>query len=114
MEKVEYTQGKRYADIMKTMWFTFFYAPAIPLGLVFSLLNLIYYYWIDMYNVMKRRTIKETLSAHVSIEMIENLEMTIILYAIGNITFSWLLFENVDPLGWVQLGVAIVYAVLPM
>lgn len=32
MENVEYTQGKRYADIMKTMWFTFFYAPAIPLG----------------------------------------------------------------------------------
>ena len=27
MENPDYLSGKRYADIMKTMWFTFFYAP---------------------------------------------------------------------------------------
>lgn len=63
---------------------------------------------------MKRRTIKETLSKDVSIEMIENLEMTIILYAIGNITFSVFLFGDVDLLGYILLGVALVYAILPM
>lgn len=99
---------------MKTMWFTFFYAPAIPLGLVFSLINLVYYYYIDQHNVMKRRTIKETLSAEVSIEMIENLELCIIFYAIGNLTFSWMLFGDADTLGWVLLGAAIIYATLPM
>ncbi len=30
MEFPDYTMGKRYADVMKTMWFTFFYSPAIP------------------------------------------------------------------------------------
>ncbi|KRX04111.1 hypothetical protein PPERSA_08326 [Pseudocohnilembus persalinus] len=114
MEKVEYTQGKRYADIMKTMWFTFFYSPAIPLGLFLSLINLVYYYFIDSYNVFNRRTIKETLSQQVSIEMIENLEMIIIWYSIGNITFSYLLFGDVDLLGWVLLGIGVVYALLPM
>lgn len=52
MEKVEYTQGKRYADMMKTMWFTFFYASCIPIGLVFSMLTLVLYYWVDLYNVI--------------------------------------------------------------
>lgn len=99
---------------MKTMWFTFFYAPAIPLGLVFSLLNLIYYYYIDQYNVFKKRTIKETLSKEVSIEMIENLELCIIFYAIGNITFSIELFGDIDMMGIILFIVASVYAFLPM
>lgn len=78
------------------------------------MINLIYYYYIDHYNVYHRRTIKETLSKEVSIEMIENLEMIIIWYAIGSITFSWLLFNNVYLLGWVLLAVGILYALLPM
>lgn len=46
--------------------------------------------------------------------MIENLEMIIIWYSIGNITFSYLLFGDVDLLGWVLLGIGVVYALLPM
>lgn len=75
--------------MMKTMWFTFFYAPCIPLGLVFSMISLIFYFWVDFYNVIKRRTIKETLSKDVSIEMIENLEISLLWFAIGNVTFAW-------------------------
>ena len=73
----------------KTMWFTFFYAPCIPLGLIFSMITLVLYFWIDKYNVMHRRTIKETLSKDVSIEMIENIELTLVFFAVGNLTFSW-------------------------
>ena len=47
MEKVDYNIAKRYADILKTMWFTFFYAPAIPIGIVWSMVGLFVYYWID-------------------------------------------------------------------
>lgn len=39
--------AKRYAEIMKTMWFTFFYAPAIPIGIVWSMLGVILYGVID-------------------------------------------------------------------
>lgn len=92
MEKPNYLSGKRYADLMKTMWFTFFYAPCIPLGNFFSMLNLILYYYIDKYNVLRRRTIKESLSKDVSLGMIEMLEFIIIFFAIGNFTFSLHLF----------------------
>jgi len=53
MEDPDYMQGKRYADIMKTMWFTFFFAPCIPLGNFFSMFNLIIYYYIDKFNLFK-------------------------------------------------------------
>jgi len=62
MEEDGYTMGKRYADIMKTMWFTFFYCPVIPLGSFWSIIGLICYYWIDKYNLINRRTIKESIS----------------------------------------------------
>lgn len=88
MEEVEYTQGKRYADMMKTLWFTFFYGSCIPIGIVFSLCSLTAYFWVDKYNVIHRRTIKESLSKEVSIEMIENLEVSLLFFAIGNVTFG--------------------------
>ena len=52
MEKVAYTMGKRYADIMKTMWFTFMYSPAIPIAPLFSMIGLCVYYWADKYNAI--------------------------------------------------------------
>ncbi len=52
---------------MKTMWFTFFYGDIIPVGILFSILGLTLYYFIDKYNVLRRRTIKENLSKDLSI-----------------------------------------------
>ena len=93
MEKTEYYQAKRYADIMKTMWFTFLFGSAIPLGIVLSIVGLIMYFWIDKYNVMRRRTVKENLAKEVSIEMIEMLELSIIFCGVGNMTMSYSFFS---------------------
>jgi len=60
-ESPDYLQSKRYADIMKTMWFTFMYGAAIPLGIVFSIIGLSIYYFVDKYNLLRRRTVKESL-----------------------------------------------------
>lgn len=68
MEKTEYYQAKRYADIMKTMWFTFLFGCCIPIGILFSILGLSFYYWFDKYNVMRRRSVKENLAKEVSID----------------------------------------------
>ena len=53
MEKVLYNISARYADITKTMWLTFFYAPAIPFGTLISLISLLFYYWIDKVYFLK-------------------------------------------------------------
>lgn len=67
MEDFSYVQGKRYADIMKTMWFTFLYAPCIPLGNFFSIISLLAYYYIDKYNLLRHSTAMENLSRQVSL-----------------------------------------------
>ena len=47
MEDVVYGVAGRYADITKTMWFTFLYAPGVPFGILLSLTSLFFFYWID-------------------------------------------------------------------
>ena len=83
MEMPEYDIADKYSDIMNTMWTTFLYAPVIPIVLVLSLLNLGFTYWVEKYTLLRRSTIKNTISKQVSIEMIELLEFTIIFYALG-------------------------------
>ena len=114
MEHTNYFQAKRYTDIMKTMWFTFLYGNAIPIGIVLSLLGLVCYYWVDKYNVMRRRTVKENLSKDVSIGMIELLEMTIIFCGFGNMTMSYSFFGVVRWQDIVVFSVGLIYAALPI
>ena len=39
------------AVVMNTMWFTAFYSPLIPVGIILSLGALIYEYWIFKVNI---------------------------------------------------------------
>lgn len=78
--------------MMKTMWFTFFYTPIVPIGTVFSLIGLMIYYWVDKYNVVKRRTVKETISIDLTVAMIDYLEYIVILHAVGDFMFKRALF----------------------
>lgn len=73
---------------MKTVWFTFFYGGIIPIGLVLSLATLILYYWVDKFNVLRRRTLKDSISRELSIAMIEYLEMILIFYALGSMKLA--------------------------
>ena len=66
------------------MWLTFFYSPLIPIVLVFSGVNFIFTYFVEKYTLLNRSSVKDAISKHVSIEMIEHLEHIIVLYAIGD------------------------------
>ena len=54
MEDSEYDMGKRYAEIIETMWFTFLYSTLIPIGAFISVLGIGIYYWVDKYNLLRR------------------------------------------------------------
>lgn len=114
MEMPDYSQAKRYGDIMKTMWFTFFYGDIIPVGIIFSIIGLSIYYYIDKFNVLRRRTIKESLSKHLSLEMIEMLELIIIFTGIGNVVVSSILFGEIKWQDTIIIIIGMVYLVLPM
>jgi hypothetical protein len=62
MEKPEFIIGKHYSDILKTMWFTFFFCPIIPVCSIITLIGLIIYYWMSKYSIIKMKIIKESVS----------------------------------------------------
>ncbi|KAL4444843.1 hypothetical protein ABPG74_016051 [Tetrahymena malaccensis] len=115
MEHPSYTQGKRYADIMKTMWFTFFYSPIIPIGTVISLGGLIAYYITDKYNLIFRRTVKESISSRLSMQMIELVELSIIFHTFGEVFFKWFMSYYIDVGNFfLFIAVCVVVIIVPM
>ena len=82
MEYPDYLSGKRYADIMKTMWFSFVYSSVIPYGPLISGIGLFLYYWIDKYNLIKRRTVKESISEELTFKMIDMIEYILFFHAV--------------------------------
>jgi len=54
----------------------------IPMGYACSCIGLIFYYWIDKYNLLRRRTIKENIGKKLTFEMIELLEYIIVFNAV--------------------------------
>ena len=62
MENVQYNMGKRYAEIIEVMWFTYLYDSLIPFGACLSLLGLSLYYWIDKYNLLRRSSVNSNIA----------------------------------------------------
>jgi hypothetical protein len=57
MADYHYDMGKRYAEIIEMMWFTFLYADLIPIGAFLILVGFCIYYWIDKYNLLRRSSL---------------------------------------------------------
>lgn len=98
MEQVDYLPAKRYADIIKTMWFTFFFGTAIPIGVFSSLFGLILYYLVDKFNLLRRRTVKESISKELSLEMISMLEHIVVFGPLGCLTVSYSFYQRFEQL----------------
>lgn len=65
------------------MYVVAFYAAIIPLGLVVTCIALLTHYWVEKYNVARRRTIKYNYSSVMSIQMIEQLEFVLPIYCVS-------------------------------
>ena len=58
MEDFPYDMGKRYAEVLETMWFTFLFASLNPFGNFLTLIGLLIYYWVDKYNLLRRSKVE--------------------------------------------------------
>ena len=66
-----------YADIIKTIYITVFYAPVCPIGLFLSLIGFMFQYWVEKYTILRRKHIRRSLSVNLSLEMTEYLDYII-------------------------------------
>ena len=118
----------RYANILKTLFFTGIYAPFVPMGVLFSLFGMVICYWVDKKLLLRRYISANKLGIDLPKTMLNAMRIYVLLFAIGNIILfyipGWMdgntkilrpKLEN--PNYWVSifgLFAAIIYNILPM
>ena len=63
--------GLRYANIMKSLFFTSAIAPFVPIGAVFSLVGIMISYWVDKYLLIERYVASHKLSSEFGKSMVD-------------------------------------------
>jgi hypothetical protein len=114
MEDFNYDVGKRYAEVLESMWFTFLYVPLIPMGAFLTAIGTGLYYWVDKYNLLRRSSVKENVSGKLSITALTFLDLVLVFFALGQIIFDYFLRHHVNTASIVQLVVAVIYICLPL
>lgn len=88
MEFPEYNIGKRYAEIIEMVWFTYFYASLIPIGALLALIGASLFYWVDKYNLLRKSSVKQTISEDFSMKALIMLDLTLVLKPVGELVFD--------------------------
>lgn len=92
---------------MNTMFTTVFYASLIPIASLISLLGLIVSYWVEKWQICTRYSKPRELNKHMSLGMIDMLEVMILIYACSILLFELFVGEpvhNVATFGLVGLA----------
>lgn len=113
MEDVPYSMGKRYAEILESIWFTFLYSSLIPLGAFLIFIGLALFYWIDKYNLLKKSCIKENVSGGMSMKAMRLLDVTLILRSAGEMIFDSQIRDGISYQPIICLCVAFIFCILP-
>ncbi|CAK58393.1 unnamed protein product (macronuclear) [Paramecium tetraurelia] len=113
-EKPVFDISTAYATILKNMYVVAFYASVIPLALVITCVALLVHYWVEKYNIARRRTIKYNYSSQMSIEMIEQLELVLPIYCMTNLWWEYVFLESISTEAIIGICLGVGNAILPM
>jgi hypothetical protein len=97
------------------MWFTFLYSTIIPIGAIISFFGLIFYYWVDKYNLLRRSTLPIEVQGRLVKFTMKLLDITLILKPIGEIIFDMQVRHGNWTVGSiVMLVIGFFYLIIPM
>jgi hypothetical protein len=88
MEDSKYSVGKKYAETIESVWFTYFYSSLIPGGAVLMLIGFCLFYWVDKVVVLRRSSINPNVNASLSVNSMKLIEISLILRCVGEIFFD--------------------------
>lgn len=95
------------------MWFTFLYSTLIPIGAVLTCAGLIFYYWVDKYNLLRRSSVSGQVSGKIINLSLNLLDFTLILRPIGSIIFDTQIRTSYKDATIIMIVCAFVYIILP-
>ena len=93
---------------------TAFAAPLLPIVIIYGLIGLSFFYWIDKYLLLNKRSVMETISAEMPFEMLELLDMALLVFTLSSFYFRYQLSGTYTWLGLLLVLVSVVYILLPI
>jgi len=100
-----------------------FYAPALPFSIIFTIIGLVLWFWIDKYVMLRRMGLPKSISKDLTDTAVEYLEWAACTFAVGNIVYVYTLKNSVDELAftdtarsliWITLGISLFHIYFPM
>jgi len=113
----------KYSNLIKTMLLTSFYAPAMPIAILISIIGLVVTYWVDKYLLLRRNSFPVPLNNQLSDSMLEYLEWMAFTFSAGNVLFTYTLVNSEgekvytgfhEVAVWFTMGISVIYALMPM
>jgi hypothetical protein len=114
MENMQYNMGKRYAEIIEIMWFTYLYTSLIPVGACLSVIGMCLYYWVDKYNLLRRSSVNSNIAGELSLFSMKLLDFTLFCKPIGEILFDSQIRSSYCISSVVMAILALGYLAMPM
>lgn len=111
---MQYNMGKRYAEIIEIMWFTFLYSSLIPFGALLSAIGLALYYWVDKYNLLRRSSVNSNIAGELSLFSMKLLDFTLLCKPLGEIIFDTQIRNTYAISSVIMCAIAIIYLILPV
>lgn len=113
MADFHYDMGKRYAEILEMMWFTFLYADLIPIGAFLIFFGFCLYYWVDKYNLLRRSSLEGNISGDLAVKCLFLLDLTLFWRFLGQLIFDIQIRGGATTLTIIFLVLSIIYILLP-
>lgn len=70
------------------MWFVFFYSTLIPVGAIITTFGLMFYYWVDKYNLLRRSKVAGKVSSRPLQKNLTLLDLTLLFRSLGSLLFD--------------------------
>ncbi len=108
---------------MKTILLTTFYAPGMPLVILFSLVGLTLIYWSDKYLFLRRNSLPPPLTDRLNNSMLDYLDLMVVTFSLGNLFFGANLINSNGfslygtkhrIITLITLGIALLHILLPI
>jgi hypothetical protein len=113
MADYHYDMGKRYAELIEMMWFTFLYADLIPLGAFLILIGFAIYYWVDKFNLLRRASLEGNISGDLAMKALFLLDLTLFWRFLGELIFDVQIRDGVNTTTLIFLALSVVYMIIP-
>ena len=95
------------------MWFVFLYVSVIPIGTFLEVIGLSLYYWVDKYNLLRRSSINNEVSAGLVMTSMKLLDLTLLIRSIGEMIFDSKIGHGVTWTSIVTAVIGLIYFLLP-